>query len=270
MLDLTPEYKAMGVQLDLLKKEFSDLFTAKNEMLTYEEPFLTARYLELIGGKKYEIYCLQVELAMQKQYLERMMVCINQNKSINLNKIEKEINDLFAEHQARIAQEAQTLASAKEFLKSSFLSEEEMIKIKTVYRLIVKKLHPDINPSHSEHDKELLLKAQAAYELCDLQALNEILVAIDLPNPSAIKEMSTPDMSAYLTKMEENVSKLKQQIQELELKFPFNLRSKLANEEWIAMEQEAMETEISALKSELEKKIQTVVALKLWKPASLN
>jgi len=48
--DQTPEQKMLHLQYQLLCKEFADLFSQKNEMLTYEEHYLTAIYLNVLGS----------------------------------------------------------------------------------------------------------------------------------------------------------------------------------------------------------------------------
>lgn len=269
MIDLTQEQKILHQHLELLQKEFSELFSLKNEMLTFEENFLTALFLNTIGQKRYQVYCLTVEIAMIKQRIKLIQSYLNRNEHPDLSAIDTEINQHFAEYQRKIQAEAKKLATASEFLKSGFLSEEHTKKLKDVYRVIVKKLHPDINPNLTEYQKDLFVKAQAAYDLCDLNTLNEILLSLNLNTSSAISA-DPINIKSQISKLEQNIAKLKDLISELENRFPFSYRKKLSNAQWIEAEQQTLETEIALLEQEKNKNAEYMVLLQLWKPESLN
>jgi hypothetical protein len=65
------------------------------------------------------------------------------------------------------------------FRVKSLLPEEESKELQSLYRYLVKKLHPDINSNQTE--KEILLwnRTQAAYEIGDLEELNTIKLLLE-------------------------------------------------------------------------------------------
>ncbi len=269
MIDLTEENKILHLRMDILKKEFSELFSIRNEMLSHEEETLTALYLNAIGGKIFQNYCLTVEIAMLKQRIMLTQSYLNRNEIPNLAAIDTKIKKEFADYQKKIEDEAKRLTAAKDYLKSGFLSAEETKKLKDAYRLIVKKLHPDINPNVTEFEKDLLVKAQAAYDLCDLITLNEILLSLDL-NKDGASNIKPIDLKEFVTKMDVSVNKLKEQIENLETQFPFTFRDKLANPEWIKTKQQSLDAEISELTKEIKKHTEYLLILQIWKPGLLN
>jgi hypothetical protein len=269
--DLTEQYKTLTLKLDLLKKEFSELYSLKNEMLTHRERFLTALYLDMIGSKQYQKYCITVEIAMIKQRIEMIQSFLNRNEQPNLKAIEREINKRFAEYQKKIEEEAQRIADADAYLKTSYLPEDEVKKLKEVYRVIVKKLHPDINPNTTELQKDILVKAQSAYDLCDLHTLNQILITLNIGNNATDKHNVEPIiLEKFVAQLEVNVSKLKKQVEELQNRFPFIYESRLTDNEWIKNEQRDLEVEIITLTKERQDLSEYILALKTWKPESLN
>ena len=267
--DLSHEQKMLYLQNDVLRKEFSELLTQKSEMLTYEEQYLTALYLTAVGKLQHQKFCLNVELKMLMQRIQLMQSYINKNTSPNKQLIEQKIQQHFEEYLKKIAQESEQLIVAKKYLTDTgFLPPHIAQKIKEVYKVIVKKLHPDINPNITEQEKDLLLKAQAAYDMCNLDALNAILLSLDMStpavayNPEGIKEQ--------VAKLEEHVAKLKRQVEELEGKFPFSFRDKLADERWIEAEQKSMEADIETLKVEKKKYSEYLLLMDEWKPVVLK
>ncbi len=268
MLDLTPEYKMLHMQYDLLKKEFTELFAQKNELLTQEEPVLTALYLTAIGQKQHQKYCLTVEIKMMTQRISLYQAYFNRNEYPDTVVIEKKLEKQFSEYQKKIADEAKRIAIAKDLLKEGFISPGEVKKLKDVYRLIVKRLHPDINPSVTEQEKDLFVKAQAAYDLCDLITLNAILLSLDSLAPKA--DIEPIDLKAQVDTLEKQVSKLKSQIDTLEKQFPFTYREKLADEGWVEAERAQLDTDIDALTVEKNKYSEYLKLLEEWKPAMLS
>jgi uncharacterized protein YlxW (UPF0749 family) len=269
MIDLTQEQKILHRQLELLQKEFSDLFSLKNEMLNYEENFLTALFLDTIGRKRYQVYCLTVDIAMLKQRIKLIQSYLNRNEHPDFSAIDTEITKLFSEYQKKIQREAERLTAANEFLKSGFLSGDETKKLKDAYRVIVKKLHPNINLNLTEYQKDLFVQAQAAYDLCDLNALNEILLSLNL-NTNSVTILDPIDLKTYILKLEQNNAILKNQISELNSRFPFSYRAKLSDTKWVEAEQQTLDMEIALLEQEKNKNAEYMLLLQLWKPESLN
>ncbi len=264
-LSLTPEQQQLRDRYLILKREFSELFALRNEIVSHDIPFLTSLYLELIGRKLYEVYCLSVELSKLKQRLSLLQAYINRNEIPDLQEVDSKIEVLFTDYQRKIDQEAQNLVAAREFLKNgTFLSEEETSELKNIYRTIVKRLHPDINPGLTEEQKELFLKAQIAYQLPDISTLRIILVSLDMGNQETTREYN---LTEIVQKLSENVNRLKEQTDKLNKEFPCIYRENLKDEVWIKSEQDNADDEMKILKTEIEKYKQYVILLEEWKPA---
>lgn len=268
MIDLTIENKMLQMRYDILKKEFPELFARKNEMLGQEEQILTALYLAVLGQKQHQKFCLTVDIKMIMQRISLFQAYFNRNELPDVADIDQKMEKQFAEYHQKIDAEAKRIALAKAFLKEGFLSEGEVKKLREVYRLIVKKLHPDINPWVTEHEKDLFVKAQAAYDLNDLTTLNAILLTIEMSASSTAVEPI--DLKAQVAILEAHVDKLKDLIAELEKQFPFTFREKLADEAWIAAEKQQLETEIVALTKEKKKYSEYILLLEEWKPELLS
>ena len=73
-----------------------------------------------------------------------------------------------------------------------------------------------------------------------------------------------------LATLEDHVAKLKDLISKVEKQFPFNYREKLADEVWIAGEQQQLDEDIKALTNEKKKYSDYIILLEEWKPELLS
>lgn len=112
-------------------------------------------------------------------------------------------------------------------------------KIKRLYRKIVKRLHPDVHPNLTEHEKELwnrAVKAQQEGDLAQLEKIWDELSGMDAP------EDVFDDTPEGRVKLRELLEKLKVRLRLLELEidhikadFPYKLKSFL--EDPVAVEE---------------------------------
>lgn len=263
-LDITTEKKQLREQFAVLKKEFSELYIQRENMLSHEQPLLTALYLQKIGYKMYDAYCLNVELSKLKFKIALLQGYVNRDEKPDINKVNKELESQFREYRLKIEAEAQRLAAARKFLNGTFLSANETKKIKEIFYIIVKQLHPDINPDLSENMKELFIKAQTAYELSDLHTLQQILLL--LKNKESSLNISLPDLQEQVNHQVENNNALKKQIEQIYNDFPFTYKEKLEDEEWINSECKTINAEIERLNQDIKKFKGYVTLLEEWKP----
>ena len=269
MLDLTPEMKILLTQVDMLRKEYAELFEQRNFMLKYEETTLTSLYLSLIGKHQFRLFCLQGEQAKLMQRIKLAQAYFNRNEVPDWHKIDKEVQAAFKEYQQKIEDEAARLAAANEFFKSGFLKEEDAMQLKSVYKLLVKKLHPDLHPNQSAKEYEMFLNVQAAYDLSDLKAMNEILLYIT-GMKEEVKSVVIPDLKTTVARLMEMNDVLKDKIDQLQKAFPFCFREKLKDDKWIESENNKLSFQIENTEKEIKEKTEYLLLLKSWKPELLH
>lgn len=245
-LDLTPEQRKLNQEFDQLKKKYASLMLTLEEMRQHDGPKLTALYLSLLGNKKYEILNLQVEiktLEMRKQLLQSY---INRDETPDLHAINKRVEDVVADYNRVLEQEAQRIKSAKEYLEAPLLSDEDSAEIRTLYRMLVKHLHPDLNPKLTENEKDLFQIVQEAYSSSNLDKLREISLAIDT---ARVVDSSnyTSDIQEYIDSLKGRIANLEHKIEELKNMFPHTLKDKIFDSKWVETEQKQCADDIAQL-----------------------
>ncbi len=130
-------------------------------------------------------------------------------------------------------------------------------KLKRLYRMIVKRLHPDVHPNPTLREKELLNLAQEAMKTGDLEMMERIwdeLSGMDSP------EEKFEDTAEGITKLKELVQKLRERMNTLETdirhirtEFPYTMKSFLENDEAVEERRSELQNKLKDLREANEK-----------------
>ena len=144
------------------------------------------------------------------------------------------------------------MESAQKVL-SSLLSEEDAKKLKEVFYVLCRRLHPDVNPGQTEEQKDLFIKVKAAYDLQNLQELQSIFLYLDEGGNSDILTHSSDEKRRRIEQLEKNIADLKEKMNKLEKAFPFNAKSLLYDDEQLTKRRQEIQDEIDNVVSEIGK-----------------
>ena len=148
--------------------------------------------------------------------------------------------------------------------------EKQISNIKELYRDIVKKLHPDMNPNASERDLELFYRAAKAYEEGDILTLQATHDEIyNLQNDTVICEDHIEVLTALVEQLMEQIAKTSEEIAGIKEEFPYTEKEFLDNPEAVKVKQDAIiqliqeyEKEILRLTKLLEEVLQQMADLR--------
>ena len=117
--------------------------------------------------------------------------------------------------------------------------ENPLPNVKDLYRKIVKKLHPDMNPDVSEHDLELFHRAVKAYEEGDIMTLQAIYDEVyGLDNEMLIQEESMEALVSIMEQLLERIAKVVAEINAIKEEFPYTEKEFLDNPEAVKAKQD--------------------------------
>lgn len=211
------------IEFDDLQKELADLLFEYEELTTKTGPAIEYRYAKLFGLFEIELYQLEMEFSMVKMKIMEIQKYINRQEEIPLGEIEEKIRAKYKKHMKKIEEDMEDYEELMK-LEFMFLSKEEYKEMKKKYKTIIKKLHPDLNKNLTEKEKVLLIKANAAYELHDMNAINQIYEILKGKDSYEILD------DDYLKKQ---VEKMKKKIKKYKESFPYNKKDVISNSEEI-------------------------------------
>jgi phage host-nuclease inhibitor protein Gam len=192
----------------------------------------------------------QTEAARLKMKMNLIQAAINRNEQPDLKAIEQEIHVRFQNYYAHIQAQSAALDEAKKVL-SHLISEEETQKLKEIFRVLCKRLHPDLNPNQTEEEKELFIKVKAAYDLHRLGELQDILLYLDDSNKEKLLLISSIEKAERIKHLENQIISLKSKIDQLKQNFPFSIEELILDEDYIVRKKEELRIQIKTSEEEI-------------------
>jgi hypothetical protein len=256
----TAENEELTRKLEQLHLEFIDIFTRHKDMVENEFAILTALYLEKLGRFQLELLQKQTEAARLKMKMNLLKSAINRNQQPNLIAIENEISRRLQNYYAEIEFKSAQLDEAKKVL-SHLISEEDALKLKEIFRVLCKRLHPDLNPHQTEEEKDLFIEVKAAYDLQKLTDLQNILLYLDDSNRERLTLISGDEKLERIKHLERNIKTLNDKIAQIKQSFPFNMEELIFDEERILQKQEEIRNQIKTFEEEIEKYLNIITIM---------
>jgi len=119
--------------------------------------------------------------------------------------------------------------------------EKPLPNAKDLYRKIVKKLHPDMNPDVTEHELELFHRAAKAYEEGDIMTLQAIYDEVyGLDTEMLSQEESMEALMSLREQLLERIAKAIEEIEGIKEDFPYTEKEFLDNPEAVKAKQDAI------------------------------
>ena len=145
-LALSPEYQQLRQQYETLVSEYTALVARYQDMVAHESPHLSALYMHYFGELLYNQLRLSLSIALLRLRRTLLQAYINRDEAPDLAAVDKQMAQMRQEYHAMLEEKLSQLNIAKKYWDKPHLSEEETQKIKEIYKTLVKRLHPDLNP----------------------------------------------------------------------------------------------------------------------------
>lgn len=245
-----PGYEALKHYCEILRERLLRLVLEKDELVNTIIPNLEAEYQLHIGFLLYEKFCLQTEINKSKRSIEIIQTAINRGDPLSRESVETMLALEFREWEDRLKEHLRSIETAR-IIEKSRLSLRESRKISDLYRKLVKKLHPDVNPELYELNKTLWDQVQEAYIRTDTESLETLwLIAQGIVENSGEPMTSMEQLQQKEDALRKSIKDTGALIETITFRHPYILKDKLADRRWVAGEQNSIKKEISDLSVE--------------------
>lgn len=207
------------IPVEDLQRKLAKLLLEYEDLTTNIGPAIEYAYAKLFGILEIELYKLEMEISMLKMKIKEIQKYINRQEQIPLDEVNRKINEEFKEYKEKIED---YMDDYEEIMKKEFIeiSQEETKDIKRKYKRIIMKLHPDINKNLTEKEKSLLIQANIAYHMHDIDTINQIYEVLKNKDSDEIID------DAYL---KEQIEKVKKKIEDYKENYPYNKKDLINN-----------------------------------------
>lgn len=161
-------YSLFGQEVNTQGVALLGLYEKKDRLLYVEAPQIRKRYMEAVGNFEEGVLNDELELSLLHRKAELIQIAINRREPIDLDAIDKELEQ---ERKERISAVENADITLKEFPE---LSEKELKNMQSQYHDITTEFHPAINTDITDAQKELYAKAVEAYKNQDAEAISII------------------------------------------------------------------------------------------------
>ena len=123
---------------------------------------------------------------------------------------------------------------------------EDVRELKTLYRRICQRYHPDVGGCEVEHWEQIWSTLQHAYHAGDLDLLKALAETLDLsgtPPPE-----TSDDLDTEIERLRCRIEKQSERLAKILSDPPFCYREKLEDPQWIRTKQEELQQKISDFK----------------------
>ena len=206
-------------------------------------PATQTSYLIKVGALRVEALQTQVDVMRTRRRIALLRSYLERGERVHAAALNHRVDREFREWDERLRQEVGQIEGAKARF-SSFAPSEDEDEIRSLYRLLARKLHPEINPDQSEDAKSLWPAVQTAYVWNDVFQLKSLLImaddypeSYDMPNDMASMRKNHAMLKGKISSMIAKVGNVKQHP-------AFEWRRVLDDPELLASEQAKLRDEI--------------------------
>lgn len=224
-----PDIKKLKEKIRFLRRELEDLYPEKEHLVGVICENIQRDYTLVFGSleyKLYEAYCEYLRLRRKRDLIQAKK---NRGEKPDMEAIESRLDEEFCDYKRRLEEQMEEINEAIEKSKLKLLPEEDQKELKTLYKAIVKRLHPDLNPSITEGEKELFYNATESYKLGDL---NTLRIIYDLTVKGEEEELSLPNdsLAKEVERLEKAVVAIREEIERIKSNPPYTLKIYLEDE----------------------------------------
>ena len=208
-------------EVNKLKEKLSQLIFEYDSLISHACPEIERNYVLEFGIYEYKLYKFELEINKLKRKIQLIQIEINHENAIDLSKIEKILDNEFEEYEKQIQAQIDEIKYLEENPLEE-LSESNAKELKQLYHMLIKKLHPDLNPDQTIYEQNLFLRAVYCFENGDLKGLKS--VAAILPEGSSEEVWEIDEMKKMIENYENKINKVKNE-------YPYNKKELLENKD---------------------------------------
>lgn len=226
-------------ELAELKVQLATLLSERDDLLLHICKNIEMEFMLKIGRLEYEAFQAQCNYLRVKRKCEMLQALKNRQETIDLDEIERLLDEELREYMDRLKLQFEELTKAIERSQYTALTEDETKELKQCYRQIIKWLHPDLHPDISDEELKLFHVAVAAYEVADLETVRMIYeLLVDRAEDETFTSHTL--LKKRIEQLKAQIHQLEEQLEDIKFDYPYIYKDLLQDEKWVAERQKML------------------------------
>ena len=257
------EYERLLEEVKQLQARLVWLTALRDDLTDHVCPALRALYEEKIAFLERELLAAQIDLREKQRILELLQADMNRRKKPSFEQAEKQARQEHKRYEEDLKHRAEEAKKFRDYWtnQSKWQQHDQAEKnrpsektdlsgksredaagrilppseeLKSLYRKIVKRLHPDVHPDPTPREKELLRQAQEAYKIGDLEKMRGIweeITGLDPPETHyEDSEEGREQLRALVKVLQAKCTSLEREILKIRSEYPYTMKAFLDDE----------------------------------------
>lgn len=211
------------------------IITEIESITLHQNPSIETEWQVKVGVWENRLLEAQIAMRRAKRKYALAQACMNRGESIDDELIESQLDNEFAQWKEQLGAAVNTYQQALvAHMHTVHISPTQSGQLKHLFRILAKRLHPDINPSDDEAAQMTFFLAKAAYRQGDLEMLESLEVSTRGMDAKVKVPQTVDEAEVELALVMAQVGVLEKRKQELMAEKPFCLKRLLNDNTWLA------------------------------------
>lgn len=246
------EFREKKEEINFLKNKLAELIGIYDELRFVICKNIESSYMVEIGYFEFKAYDYFYKYLRLKRKKSLIQAKINRKEEIFLDEIDHKLDLDFESFKENLEEEYQKLQDAYEYTSGDFLTVDESLEIKKLYRKLVKKLHPDLNPRQNLEDLDLFNNLTQAYKKGDLPSIRIIDMIVEKSSDTYKENYTKEDFDFEIEKFKNSINHIKDEIKKIKTSPPYTLKVFLDDEKKKNEKIEEIKKKIKAYKDRID------------------
>ncbi len=207
----------------------------RKEAFQYER-----EYVRVFGDLILKVFEKKIECIRKKKTIEYCQIFINRGEVIDQAALQEHLQKELEAYEEQLKKMIQDNESAKQV---TLVPEANLLKIKKIYRRLVKKIHPDMNPALKENDElaSLWQRLIIAYNCNDLKEMEETEVLVT----AVLDRLGMDTEDCVIPDIKEKIAEIEAEIEKIIETDPYQYKYLLGDPELVREKKDDLKKELN-------------------------
>ncbi|NLW51965.1 MAG: J domain-containing protein [Tissierellia bacterium] len=241
-----PDHKKLKEEIKEFREKLEQYYFEHDHLIYTVCENIRMEYALEFGALEYNLFEAYSKYHRLRRKRDLIQEKINRQEEINLKEIEEALDNEFIEYKEKLDQKMSDIISAVERKDGEFLFEADTEELNKLYRILVKKLHPDLNKDMTDEMLRLFHSVIEYYKKGNLEMLRLINEVVENAKPFDLEKSSLKELQKERDRLEDLVITMEAKIGWIKSKYPYNAKIYLDDESKKQEKKEELKTQLNA------------------------